>query len=58
VLLDDAIAITLYSLTKYSAIFTEMKGYFGIIISNNHLEDGTHVPSEFVAGDNLAINWV
>ncbi len=45
-LLDDAIAITLYSLTKYSAIVAEIKGYFGILISNNQLDDGTHAPSE------------
>ncbi len=33
--LDNAIAITLYSLTKYSAITTEVKEYFGISAPNN-----------------------
>jgi hypothetical protein len=28
-LLDNDVAIVLYSLTKYSAIFAEVKGYFG-----------------------------
>ena len=36
-LLDDDVAIVLYSLTKYSAIFTEVKGYFGTFVSNNQL---------------------
>jgi hypothetical protein len=36
-LLDGAIAFTLYSLIKYSAIVAEMRGYFGIMISNNQL---------------------
>ena len=41
-LLDDSIAIVLYisfpfSLTKYSAIFAEVKGYFGIDGCNNQL---------------------
>jgi hypothetical protein len=30
-------AAVLYSLTKYSAIFAEVKGYFGITASNNQL---------------------
>ncbi len=33
--LDDAITITLYSLTKYSAIAAEVKEYFGISAPNN-----------------------
>ncbi len=43
-LLDDAIAITLYSLTKYSAIIAETKGYFGMMISNNQLERWNSCP--------------
>jgi hypothetical protein len=34
-LLNKGIVIILYSLTKYSAVFAKMKGYFGIMISNN-----------------------
>jgi hypothetical protein len=34
-LLDKGIAIILYSLTKYSAVFAKRKGHFGIMISNN-----------------------
>ena len=29
--------VVLYSLTKYSAIFTEVKGYFGITAPDNQL---------------------
>ena len=36
-LLDDDLAIVLYSLTKYSAIFAEVKEYFGIFVFNNQL---------------------
>ncbi len=38
-LLNDGIAINLllYSLTKYAVTFANMKGYFGIMISNNQL---------------------
>jgi hypothetical protein len=35
VLLDDAMAITLYSFTKYSAMVAEVKEYFGISTLNN-----------------------
>ena len=34
---DDADGAVLYSLTKYFAIFTEMKGYFGITAPDNQL---------------------
>jgi len=30
--------VVLYSLTKYSAIFAEVKGYFGITAPDNQLE--------------------
>ncbi len=30
-----------FSLTKYSAIFAEVKGYFGISINDNQLGGGT-----------------
>ena len=36
-LLANSIAIVLYSLTKYSAILTEVKAYFGIFVFNNQL---------------------
>jgi len=38
-LLDEDATIILHSLTKYSAIFAEaeVKGYFGIFVSNNQL---------------------
>jgi hypothetical protein len=36
-LLDNDTAIILYSLTKYSAIFAEVKGYFGITAPDNQL---------------------
>ena len=36
-LLDNDTAIVLYSLTKYSAIFAEVKGYFGITEPDNQL---------------------
>jgi hypothetical protein len=41
-LLDDGITVVLYipfpfSLTKYSAIFAEVKGYFGLDGCNNQL---------------------
>ncbi len=32
---DDANGAVLYSLTKYSAIFAEVKGYFGITAPDN-----------------------
>ncbi len=41
-LLDKGIIIILYSLTKYSAVFTKRKGYFGIMISNNQRGIGRH----------------
>jgi len=31
-------AVSLYSLTKYSAIFAEVKGYFGITAPDNQQE--------------------
>ena len=34
---DDANGAVLYSLTKYSAIFVEVKGYFGINAPDNQL---------------------
>jgi hypothetical protein len=34
---DDANDAVLYSLTKYSAFFAEVKGYFGITKPNNQL---------------------
>ncbi len=34
---DDANGAVLYSLTKYSAIFAEVKGYFGITAPDNQL---------------------
>jgi hypothetical protein len=34
---DIDCAAVLYSLTKYSAIFTEVKGYFGITAPDNQL---------------------
>ena len=34
---DDADGAVLYSLTKYSAIFAEVKGYFGITAPDNQL---------------------
>ena len=34
---DNANGAVLYSLTKYSAIFAEVKGYFGITASDNQL---------------------
>jgi hypothetical protein len=34
---DDADGAVLYSLTKYSAIFAEVKGYFGITAPGNQL---------------------
>ena len=37
-LIDEGITnvyLFLYSLTKYCAIFAKMKGYFGMMISNN-----------------------
>jgi hypothetical protein len=36
-LLDKDAAITLYSFTKYYAIFAEVKGYYGIFVSNNQM---------------------
>ncbi len=36
-LLANCISIVLYSLTKYSAILTEVKAYFGIFVFNNQL---------------------
>ncbi len=37
IIADDADGAVLYSLTKYSAIFAEVKGYFGITALNNQL---------------------
>jgi hypothetical protein len=37
IIADNADGAILYSLTKYSAIFTEVKGYFGITALNNQL---------------------
>ncbi len=34
---DDVDGAVLYSLTKYSAIFAEVKGYFGITTPDNQL---------------------
>ena len=34
---DDADGAVLYSLTKYSAIFAEVKGYFGVTAPDNQL---------------------
>jgi len=34
---DNVDGAVLYSLTKYSAIFTEVKGYFGITAPDNQL---------------------
>jgi len=34
---DAADGVVLYSLTKYSAIFAEVKGYFGITAPDNQL---------------------
>ncbi len=34
---DDADGAVLYSLTKYSAVFAEVKGYFGITAPDNQL---------------------
>ena len=36
-LLDDDVTIVIYSITKYVAIFAEVKGYFGTFVSNNEL---------------------
>ncbi len=37
IIADDADGAVLYSLPKYSAIFAEVKGYFGITALNNQL---------------------
>ena len=38
---DDADGAVLYSLTKYSAVFAEVKGYFGITAPDNQLGQRT-----------------
>ncbi len=54
-LLDDGIAIVLYlpfSLTKYSEIFAEVKGYFGILYPTISIDKGAHAPSKIRIGMN------
>ena len=54
---DDFDGAVFYSLTKYSAIFAEVKGCFGIIAPNNQLGRRSSSPSEVRIGINLTTNW-